>query len=136
MALLPRTEEMGVDTVQTLESQGKQLEKIDENLHESEQKLAQSKHTLKGMKSWTSAFSNWAFGKKPVREEYIPPEDTREYQSSKSMRHDIAKRQQIQNESEVVVRKGFLQKRGSGMPYSFRKRWCVLKLNGEFFVLY
>ena len=64
-----------------------------------------------------------------VIEEYIPPEDTRVYQSSKAMRRV---KKQEQDEAEVTVRCGYLQKKGSGVPYAWRKRWCVLKLSGDF----
>lgn len=131
VAMVHQTEEIGIDSLVTLQAQGQQLERIDKNLHEAEQDLKKSKYVLKGMKSWTASLNQWMFGKAPAREEYTPMEDDRVYQTSRQQRHKGQKKLEI-DESEVTVCEGWLAKKGQGGFSGWKKRFCTLKLNGDF----
>lgn len=126
-ALASQTEDMGADSLVTLHHQGKQLERIDEDLHETEQTLDKSNHVLSGMKSITRSVGNYLFGSKPERKEYSAPEDNRvkTYRTKK-----VAKKRV--DPSTILVKEGWLNKKGAKVPYGWKKRWCVLKKNGEF----
>merc|ERR1740124_880432 len=130
IGVLAQTEEMGADTLGVLHQQGKQLERIDQELYETEETLQKSKHTLKGMKTWTSAFTGY-FKKKPEKRPYASPDDNREETSYKGSIPKNEAMRQVQDESAEIVKKGFLNKLGAKVK-SWKTRYCILKLNGEF----
>lgn len=128
LAMINQTEDLGVDTLNTLEAQGKQLERVDKNLHEAKQDLKKSKYVLKGMKSWTASVNQYLFSKPPQKEEYKPVEDDRVYQTTRQQR----RQKTPQDESKVIVLEGWLAKKGAGAFSGWKKRYCELRLNGDF----
>merc|ERR1719394_1578478 len=68
----------------------------------------------------------WASGSKaPAREVYEPPVDDRDLNIH-------PRRMKQKDPTTITVHSGFLKKRAPSIPYTWKDRWCVLKLDGTF----